>query len=83
MALGVKTAGLHATPPQAAVPHTTHQMVVDVAVACGGNKHQSIRLIHTQLLHLLLVLSHHLQHLSGQGHHSLSACFGRRPAVMP
>ena len=37
MALGVEAAGLQSTTLQAAVPHTTHQMVVDVGVTGGGS----------------------------------------------
>ena len=68
MALGIKTAGLQSTALKRPLPHTTHQMVIDVAVAGGGDKHQTIRVIDAQLLHLLLVLSQHLQHLCGQWH---------------
>jgi len=39
MALGVQAAGLQSTTLQAAVPYTTHQMVVDVCVTGGGDKH--------------------------------------------
>ena len=52
MALSVETAGLQSTTLQAAVPHTTHQMVVDVGVTGGGDKHQPVGVIHAQLLHL-------------------------------
>jgi hypothetical protein len=38
MALGVEAAGLQSTTLQAAVPHTTHQLVADIRVAGGGRK---------------------------------------------
>jgi len=85
MALGVETAGLQSTTLQRPLPHTTRQMVVDIRLAGWGDKHQPIRVVDAQQLHLHLVLSQHLQHLqhlSGQGHHTLSACLGRCPAVM-
>ena len=82
MALGIKAAGLQSTSLQAAMPHTTQQVVIDVAVASGRDEYQPIRVVDAQLLHLHLVLSQHLQHLSGQGHNPLSACLGRCPAVM-
>jgi len=79
MALGVETAGLQSTPLQASVPDTTYQMVVDVAVAGAGEKHQSIGVIHAQQLHLSLVLLEGLQHLGRQWHHTLSPCLGGSP----
>jgi len=79
VALGVKTAGLQSTPLQAAMPHTTHQMVVDIRVAGGSDKDQPIRGINPQLLHLSFVLLQGLQHLGGQWHHTLSPCLGGSP----
>ena len=83
VALGVKTAGLQSTTLQAAVPPTTHQLVVDVWVTGGGEKHQPIRLMHTQVLHLPLVLSQGLKHLRSKGHHTLLARLGGSPLNRP
>ena len=83
MALGVEAAGLQSTTLQAAVPHTTHQMVVDVGVAGGGDKHQPVGVIHAQLLHLLLMLPQGLQHLGRQWHHTLSPCLRWSPLHLP
>ena len=82
MPLGVKTAGLQSKTLQAAVPHTTHQMVVDVGVTGGGDKHQPVGVINPQLLHLLLVLLEGLQHLGRQWHNSLPPCLGGSPTVL-
>ena len=82
MALSVEAAGLQSTTLQRAVPHTTHQMVVDIRVAGGGDKHQSVGVVNPQLLHLLLVLLEGLQHLGRQGHHTLPPCLGGRPTVL-
>ncbi len=82
MALGVEAAGLQSTTLQAAVPHTTHQMVVDVGVAGGGDKHQPVGVVNPQVLHLLPVLLEGLQHLGRQWHHSLLTCLGGRPTVL-
>ena len=82
MALGVEAAGLQSTTHQAAVPHTTHQMVVDIRVAGGGDKHQSVGVANPQLLHLLLVLPQDLQHPGRQWHHTLPACLSGSPTVL-
>ena len=82
MALGIKAAGLQAATLQAAMPDTTQQVVIDIAVAAVRNKHQPIGLIDAQHLHLLLVLLQHIQHLLCQWHHSLLACLRGSPAVM-
>jgi len=79
VALGVETAGLQSTQLQAAMPDTTYQVVVNVAVAGGGDKDQPIRLIHAQMLHLNLVLLEGLQHLGRERHHTLSPCLGGSP----
>ena len=82
MALGVEAAGLQSTTLQASVPHTTHQMVVDVAVAGGRDKHQPVRVIHAQVLHLQLMLPQGLQHLGRQWHHSLLARLRWSPTML-
>ena len=82
MALGVEAAGLQSKTLQAALPSTTHQIVVDVAVAGGGDKRQPIRVIDSQRLYPLIVLSQHLQLLYGQWHNPLSPCLRGSPAVM-
>ena len=76
MTLSVKTAELQSTTMQAAVPRTTHQVVVDVGVTDGGDKHQPIGVKNPQLLHLSLVLLQGLHHLSGQLHRSLLTHLG-------
>jgi len=83
MALGVEAAGLQSTTLQASVPHTTYQVVVDVAVAGGGEKDQPIGVIHAQMLHLSLVLPQDLQHLRGQGRHTLLSHLGGSPLHLP
>ena len=58
-------ASIHNAPATASIHDL--KMVVDVAVAGGGDKHQPIGVVDSQLLHLLLVPSQHLQHLGVSG----------------
>jgi hypothetical protein len=57
MALSAETTGLQPTTLQAAVPHTTQQMVIDIRVAGRRDKHGPIGVLDAQLLHPVLVLS--------------------------
>jgi hypothetical protein len=57
-------------------------MVVDVGVAGGGDKHQSVGVVNPQLLHLLLMLPQGLLHLGRQWHHTLFPCLSGRPTVL-
>ena len=56
MALGIKTAWLQIAAFQGAAPHPCKQVVIDIAMGAGGQEDQPVRVIETQLLHLLLVL---------------------------
>ena len=56
MALGIQASWLQTAAFQRPTPHPRQQVVIDIAVGAGGQEDQSVGVIETQLLHLLLVL---------------------------
>lgn len=82
MALGIQASWLQTAAFQRPTPHPCKQVVIDIAVGVGGEKHQPVRVIETQLLHLLLVLLEGGCDQCGERHYPLLACLGAAPDVV-
>lgn len=82
MALGIEASGLQTAAFQRAAPHPSKQMVIDIAVGAGSEEDQSVGVIETQLLHLLLVLLEDFSNQWRQRHQPLLACLGGSPDVL-
>jgi len=82
MPLGVKASWLQTAAFQGAAPDPCEQVVIDIAVGAGGEKHQPVGVIETQLLHLLLVLLERCGEQWGERHYPLLACLGAAPNMI-
>ena len=82
MALGIKASWLQTAAFQGPTPDPCKQVVIEIAVGAGRKEDQPVRVIETQVLHLLLVLSQGAGDQWGERHQPLLTRLGASPDVI-